>query len=155
MTFDGIQGHASHIERLKERIRKGNVPHALLFTGPRGVGKRKVALSLAQAIVCARFPQSPCGTCPACEKMSRGSLLDVIQIVPEGKSQTIKIEAIRTVRKTVMLKPFEARAQVVIIEEANAMNPDAQNALLKILEEPPPKVHFVLLTQRWGCTGGS
>ena len=146
MSFGDVRGHEATLTLLKERLGRQCLPHALLFYGPRGVGKQKVAWALAKALVCEKYPQSVCGCCPSCKKAQMKSHPDISRLEPEGKSRIIKIEHIREMKSRVVLKPLEGKSQVVILEEAHKMNPEAQNAFLKVLEEPPQNVYFVLLS---------
>jgi len=145
MFFDDIFGHESQIESLKTRLREGTLAHALLLTGPPGVGKRRLAEALAAAVLCERGPKAPCGECPACRKSAALSHPDTLIVEPDEKSGTIRLESVRRIRNKIAFKPFEAGAIAVILDGAGAMNPEAQNALLKILEEPPGPVVFVLI----------
>ena len=134
-------------------MRKESVPHALLFTGTEGIGKRAAALLFAMACNCTLHADrmnppgnwigamAGCG-CRSCRKILSGSHPDVHRIVPSGI--LIKIDRVRELRHSLSMKPYEARVRVVIIEGAQAMNPEASNALLKILEEPPDRTVFVL-----------
>lgn len=130
---------------------QGRVPHAYLFTGPGGVGKATAALALAAAMNCERAPGEGCGECAACERIGRGLHPDVITLERQGASQTVPIE---TIRKQVIpvlgLPPHEARARFFLFEEATALLDPAANALLKTLEEPPARTHFVLCTSSVG-----
>jgi DNA polymerase-3 subunit delta' len=137
-------------QRLAALLKKGTLPHAMLFTGLAGVGKKDAALTLAMACNCRRprsdperDPVWPCGTCPACRKIRSGVHPDIIQIRPSGPF--IRIAAIRDLVHTASMKPYEARYRVAILTDAQRMNPEAGNALLKLLEEPPEQT-LILLT---------
>jgi DNA polymerase-3 subunit delta' len=130
------------------------MPHALLFTGDAGVGKKMTATALAMACNCltlksATSPSSPqpeaidaCGDCVPCKKISGGHHPDVIRVAP--LSSVIRIAQIRSLLQSLALKPNEADRRVVILSEAQTMNPEAGNALLKVLEEPPDRTLLVL-----------
>ena len=160
--FDSIVDQESVVRRLSKINRKGNIPHALLFTGLEGVGKRKTAKVFAMACncmhndrppygsddettapsvkaVCAAFP---CGECRACRKIDAEIHPDIIFIQPQ--KGTIKISQIRDLCHMLSMKPYEAKQRVVIITEAHTMNPEAGNALLKMLEEPPGRTLLIL-----------
>jgi len=144
MPLRHIAGHRHLIERLSEAVARGTLPPSLIFSGPDGVGKRATALALAQALNC---DKNGCGECPACRRIARGVHADLL-IVGPGESGTIKVDQIREAIERSAYRPFEGRRRVVIIDEADALMPEAQNALLKTLEEPPPASTFVLVTSR-------
>lgn len=123
----------------------------MLLAGPAGVGKRQTALAVAAAINCLTPRQTPelerdsCGECSVCRRIARGVHTDVMLIAP-GDLGSIKIEAVRDAIDRSDYRPFEARRRVVIVDEADAMVPAAQNALLKTLEEPPSASIFILVS---------
>ncbi len=160
MPFRDIIGHRRLVDLVARSIRRGTLPPSLLLAGPEGVGKRLLALSTAQALNCqsprTADPESPqtesreidaCGACQACSKIARGIHPDVIVIEP-GDTGTIKIDSVRDVIDRAGYRPFEGRCRVVIIDQADALVPQAQNALLKTLEEPPSASVFLLVTSR-------
>jgi DNA polymerase III subunit delta' len=121
------------------------IPHAYLFTGPAGAGKYTTALALAAAMNCERAPGEGCGACPPCERIAAGVHPDVQTLERQGPSQTIPIEVIRKqVIPALGLPPHEGRARFYLIEEATSLLDPAANALLKTLEEPPARTHFIL-----------
>jgi DNA polymerase-3 subunit delta' len=151
-VFRGIVGHRRLVSLLSRAAARGSVPPALLLAGPDGIGKRRVATSLAQALNClqpikseADLELDACGTCAACRRIARGTHPDVIVLEP-GDTGSIKIEPVRDVIDRAQYRPFEGRRRVVIIEHADALTEDAQSALLKILEEPPAASVFLLVT---------
>jgi DNA polymerase-3 subunit delta' len=124
----------------------------LIFEGPSGTGKRLVALATAQTLNCPNRSETAtsadaCGVCPVCARISRGVHPDVPLVQP-GDSGSIKIDQVRDILERVAYRPFEGRRRVVIVDEADALVPPAQNALLKTLEEPPSSSTFVLVTSR-------
>ena len=128
-------------------IARGRLHHALLLTGPRGAGKRDLALAVASALNCDAAPGEGCGVCAVCERITNGIHPDVITLAREGAAQIIPIETVRQqVVAAVGLPPHEARERVFVIDEATALQPAAANALLKTLEEPPARTLFVLCT---------
>lgn len=135
-------------------LRGGRPAHAYLFVGPASVGKGRLALQLAQALNCdASTPaDGPCGACQPCRRIAAGLHADVQTVSVEGGEgaphKEIRIAQMRELERTVALAPYEGRTRVAIIEPAEAMNVEAQNAFLKTLEEPPPGVVFLLLTTR-------
>jgi DNA polymerase-3 subunit delta' len=163
--FESIIDQNRPIRILTAFLQKGTIPHALLFTGIEGVGKERAAVALAMACNCAAsregsesepvgirtndlcntgrpFTTQPCGSCKSCRKIESDIHPDIIRLKPSGPF--IKIDQIRTLCRTLAMKPYEAGMRVVIISEAQAMNPAAGNALLKMLEEPPARTILVL-----------
>ena len=129
---------------VRRRLQAGAGTHAWLLLGPRGSGKRDVALAMAAALNCERSPGLGCGECSACKRSLGLRHPDVHLIAPEGP--IIPVDVVREViTPQVALSPFEAATKVFVIEEAERMHPAAQNALLKTLEEPPRDTVFVLL----------
>src|SRR5262245_25993624 len=149
MPFRDIVGHRRLLTAVSGALRRGTLPPSLILSGPEGVGKRLVALSLAQALNCQSIADGPdgCGTCAACSRIARGVHADVLLIEP-GDSGSIKIDQVRDVVDRAAYRPFEGRRRVVIIDVADALVVAAQNALLKTLEEPTPSSVFILLTAR-------
>jgi len=142
--FDDVLGNSRIKKILRLAMEKGRIPNSLIFSGPRGVGKRRLALLLAQGLNCERGTVEPCGECRACRKIAEDKYPDVVVVKPEG--QSIKIEQMQDVRQGAYIRPLEARQRVFIIPEAEKMTPDAANCLLKILEEPPAYSHLILVT---------
>jgi DNA polymerase-3 subunit delta' len=148
-----IVGHRRLVSLLSRAIARETLPPSLLFAGPTGIGKRRVALALAATVNClqprtsSELERDACGDCASCKRIGRGVHLDVIVIEP-GDSGSIKIEQVREVIDRADYRPFEGRRRVVIIDEADALVPPAQNALLKTLEEPPSASVFVLVSSR-------
>ncbi len=142
------------IARLQPALELGRESHAYLLIGPPHVGKLTLAREVAQAVNCLRGPCEPCGECVQCQRIAAGLHADVRLVdiefsrTVEGRNTvtTITIDAIRELERTVNLNPFEGSRLVIIIDGAGAMSPEAANALLKTLEEPPPGVLFLLLT---------
>jgi DNA polymerase III subunit delta' len=126
--------------------------HALLLTGPSGIGKRSLALALTGIFNCTRRADGQladmCGECSSCRKIRQGFHPDVMVVEPEGSGtvKTIKIAQIREIQKAASTKPFEGRWRVVIIDDAHKMGDEASNALLKTLEEPMGQMRLVLVT---------
>jgi DNA polymerase III subunit gamma/tau len=142
--FDEIVGQDHITTQLKSAIEKDRLAHAYLFAGPRGVGKTSTARILAKALNCQKGPTAtPCGVCPSCVEIAKGSSLDVLEI--DGASNR-GIDEIRTLRENVKFSPAQGRFKVYIIDEVHQITTDGFNALLKTLEEPPAFVKFIFAT---------
>jgi DNA polymerase-3 subunit delta' len=162
VPFSHIVGHRRVVSLVSKAVARGTLPPSLLLAGPAGVGKRRVALALAAAVNCLQprtsgsaddataigeLEHDACGACASCRRIQRGVHPDVLVVEP-GDTGTIKIEQVRDVVDRAGYRPFEGRRRVVIVDEADAMVPAAQNALLKTLEEPPSASIFVLVSSR-------
>ncbi len=131
---------------LAKQLAFGDVPHAWLFVGPSGAGKRPLATAVSAAMNCPEEPGVGCGRCSACLRIMRYRHPDVHHVVPEGP--LIPVEVVRDVIvREASRSPFEGTRKVFVIEEAERMNPAAQNALLKTLEEPQADTTFLLLSE--------
>ena len=145
-VWDRLRGSRA-AEGVASQIRRGEIAHAWLFIGPAGSGKGPVAIALAAALNCEVDPRVGCGGCSSCLRTLRRRHPDVHHIVPEGP--IIPVDVIReAIIPEANRSPFEGAYQVFVIEEAERMNPAAQNALLKTLEEPQPHTVFVLVSDR-------
>lgn len=140
-------GQGEKLEQLMRSVQAGRIVHALLFSGPRGTGKRTAAHWFAQAMLCTGADK-PCGECPACRQYLAGMHPDVRVLRPE--KNVIKVDAIRDLIDYLSLRPYEGGKHIAIIEQADKMNPNAQNALLKTLESPVGDVMFFLLSDGSG-----
>ena len=140
--WDLVVGHDEAVAMLKEAVAAERVTHAWLFTGPPGIGKLHTARVFAAALNC---PAGGDGTCDTCRRILRGVHPDVHLIVPEGDN--LLVEDVRAVREEASMTHHEARTAVFILDEADRMTEAAANALLKVLEEPPPEVVFVLVVR--------
>jgi DNA polymerase-3 subunit delta' len=144
-----VLGHAWAVELLQQHLRADRVRHAYLFTGPEQVGKRTLALAFAMALNCTQPPQpgEPCGRCRACTglKQEKHPDLSIVRIGPEDTQ--IKIDAVRDLQRQLSLTPLEARRRIALLVDFEQANDEAQNALLKTLEEPPAAV-VLLVTAR-------
>jgi DNA polymerase-3 subunit gamma/tau len=143
-NFDEVVGQEPIVRTLKNAIANGQVRQAYLFSGPRGTGKTSLARILAKGLNCAQGPTpTPDGTCNACVSIANGTSLDVIEM--DAASQR-GIDDIREIRERVVLQPAEGRYKVYILDEAHQLTDAAWNALLKLIEEPPPHLVFVFCT---------
>ena len=144
-TFDDLVGQPAVQIILKQMIKIGRTPSALMFDGCRGTGKTTTARILAAALNCTEDGK-PCGTCPSCKAVFDGSSMDVVEI--DAASNGL-VDDIRALRQQVMYRQ-QGNHRVVILDEAHSMSQAAFNALLKTLEEPPPNTVFLLLTTEPG-----
>jgi DNA polymerase-3 subunit delta' len=138
-----IVGHDWAVALLRRGLETGRVAHAYLFTGPPQIGKTRLALTLAQALNCAEL-DPPCGRCPSCLRLERGTHPDVRLVEGEGAGGSIKIDQIRTLQREAALSPYEGRYRVFILRRMDLASIEAANSLLKTLEEPPEPVVLVL-----------
>ncbi len=143
MTFESIVGQERAIRLLTRILENNRLAHALLFTGVDGIGRQTTAKAMAMALNCLKpVGTSACGVCRSCKKVISGNHPDVIIVKPSGTF--IKIDQVRSLRKTLRFAPLEGGRRVIIINDAQAMNLEASNAMLKILEEPPNDTYIIL-----------
>ena len=143
-TFDEIIGQSAIVQTLKNALKHDRLAHAYLFSGPRGTGKTSTARILAKSLNCEEGPTpKPCGNCEPCNKIKKGHSVNVIEI---DAASNRGINEIRELRERVRYAPVEGRYKVYIIDEVHMLTPEAFNALLKTLEEPPSHTIFVLAT---------
>lgn len=139
-------GHAEILARLLAALDRDDLPHALLFTGPAGIGKSRAALILAAHTACMNDGTRPCGTCAPCRQVLAGSHPDLqIVTLPRGKKE-IGVDRARALKHFVHLRSVSARRKVAIVDDADRLSIAAQNALLKTLEEPPGHALLVLVS---------
>lgn len=140
--FDQVIGQEHVTTALANAISSGRVPHAYLFSGPRGVGKTSTARILAKVLNCAQSPEV-CGECSACKEIASGQAIDVQEI--DGASNR-GIEHIRNIKENASYAPLSMKYKIFIIDEVHMLTKEASNALLKVLEEPPAHLIFMLAT---------
>jgi DNA polymerase-3 subunit delta' len=162
--FDQLIGNQRVKEFLKRMLQSGRLPGGLLFTGEEGIGKKLFALEVARALNC-RTPKGfeSCGTCPSCKRIGKinypasddpndwNQILwtdhpDVGMVM--APRRVLRVEQMRQIESEASFRPFEGKARFFLIEEAEKLNDNSANALLKILEEPPPTSHLILITSR-------
>jgi DNA polymerase III delta' subunit len=157
MAFNDIAGNDRVKKILKLALAKDRIPNSLLFGGPEGIGKKRIALTLAKVLNCLRLKNDSCDRCDSClaidkdfgltengSEGGRGRFPDVMEIGPERN--TIRIAQIRLLKQIAYMKPMKGRRRIFIIDEAEKMNEESENSLLKVLEEPPSFAHIILVT---------
>ena len=148
MSFRNVFGHEKQIEMLQKNLSQGRISHAYLFSGIPAVGKRTLALEFAKAVNCQKADTllDACGQCISCRKIEHGSHPDYFSVEADG--QFIRIDAVRQIQEQMKFKPLEAKYRIFIIDNADRMNEQAANALLKTLEEPSTVNLIMLITNR-------
>jgi DNA polymerase-3 subunit delta' len=145
ITFAAVRGHERVRDTLRAAIAHNRLPHALLFAGPDGVGKRSLALALAARLQCAAGGDDACGSCTPCRQVAAGSHPDLQRVgVAPGKKE-IGVERAREVKRFTQLQPVAGKVKIAIIDDAHMLTVAAQNALLKTLEEPPDRSVLILV----------
>lgn len=143
-TFDEVVGQTHITDTLKRQISGGRLSHAYLFTGTRGTGKTSCAKILARAVNCAHpVDGNPCNECPSCQGIENGSILDVLELDAASNNG---VDQVRALRDEAVYTPAAVRKRVYIVDEVHMLSTAAFNALLKILEEPPAHLMFILAT---------
>lgn len=158
MKLSELIGQERALKRLKPLLSTRKLPPALLFAGPRGVGKCAAALAFAAALNCDRKKADACGDCPSCALAARGSDPDLRRVnaayqaalreEEEAKQRQLRVETIRHLIADLELRSLEGRWKIAVIEDAHTLVPAAANAMLKTLEEPPPRTLWILVTHR-------
>jgi DNA polymerase-3 subunit delta' len=142
----GLTGHEWAVQMLKQHITHDSIRHAYLFSGPPGLGKRTLALRLAQALNCPQpvAPGEACGTCKTCQQIERMQYADLTVIQAEKEGGIMKVEQVRTLRQSLVLKPYQGKFRVALFLRFQEANANAANALLKTLEEAPSQAVLIL-----------
>ncbi len=146
MKLTNFIGNEKVVDLLSSLLENGRFPHALIIEGEDGLGKKTLARDLACALVC-RGEDKPCGECTQCKKAMSGIHPDISEYIPSGTANSFHVDTVRNIISDAYIQPNEAEYKVYILANANCMNQNAQNALLKILEEPPKYVVFILTTE--------
>ncbi len=147
MALDAIRDQDVALRLLRSFMKQSRVPHALLFWGPSGVGKRTAAVEFVKALNCLDRPGEGCETCLPCRKIAHGNHPDLRTVSPVKKSRIIDVEVIDDVIEMASLRPFESQWRAFILHDAERMRGPAQNHLLKTLEEPLGQAIFILVTE--------
>jgi DNA polymerase-3 subunit delta' len=157
MPWQELRGHDALADRFRSALSRGKLASTFLFVGPAGIGKRAFALQLARSVLCERVPEerlAPCGECPSCRQVRALSHPDVIVISKPADKSFIPVELLigdadHRMRAglcyDIALKPYSGRRKVAIIDDADYLNKEGANCLLKTLEEPPPKSLLILI----------
>ena len=146
MTFKNLIGQKHVIQLLSESIQTGRIGHAYLFCGPEGIGRSTVARCFAEALTCEKCEDLPCGECEGCVLNRNGTNPDIVVIQQQEGKATVGVEDVRSVQDEISTAPRFGRYKVLIFKNAEKMTVQAQNALLKTLEEPPPYIVMILLS---------
>ena len=147
MNFGKLQLNEEVMKRLSSAVDSGTLSHAILLTGGTEKERKELAFLISQALLC-DAENKPCLKCESCKKIKSGNHPDIIVTEGEaGKQKSIKIDTIRSIRSRAYVVPNEAPFQIFLILEASGMGEEAQNALLKILEEPPATARFILASR--------
>lgn len=145
MKLTNFIGNEKVIDRLSKLMESGRFPHALIIEGEEGIGKKTLAKDIACALVC-RGNDKPCGECAQCKKAIGAVHPDISEYIPAGTANSFHVDTVRNIINDAYIQPNEADYKIYILANAHCMNQNAQNALLKILEEPPKYVVFILTT---------
>ena len=145
MKLTNFIGNEKIIDRLSKLMESGRFPHALIIEGEEGIGKKTLAKDIACALVC-RGNDKPCGECSQCKKAIGAIHPDISEYIPAGTANSFHVDTVRNIINDAYVQPNEADYKIYILANAHCMNQNAQNALLKILEEPPKYVVFILTT---------
>lgn len=146
-SFKDVVGHKDILKYISSAVENNRVSHAYILNGERGSGKKMLANLFAMTLLCETGDNEPCGKCHSCKQAEGGNHPDIIRVTHE-KPNSISVDDIRTqVNNTVDIKPYQGPYKVYIIPQADMMTPQAQNAILKTIEEPPSYAVFLLLTE--------
>ena len=146
-SFKDVVGHKDILKYISSAVENNRVSHAYILNGERGSGKKMLANLFAMTLLCETGDNEPCGKCHSCKQAESGNHPDIIRVTHE-KPNSISVDDIRTqVNNTVDIKPYQGPYKVYIIPQADMMTPQAQNAILKTIEEPPSYAVFLLLTE--------
>ena len=150
MNLSALAGNQRIKEQLSLQERGRGLSHAYMISGPAGAGKHTLARLLAAAMLCTGSGEKPCGRCGPCVKTAKGLHPDVILVDGPGEGKPITVDQVRQLRADAYIRPNEGERKVYLLERADQMNPSAQNAMLKLLEEGPAYSAFLLLAENGG-----
>lgn len=147
MNFADIVGQEDAKALLKNAIKAGSTSHAYIFSGEKGSGKRTLAEAFAAMLLCENPDEDSCGTCHSCKQAMSYNNPDIIYVNREEDKKILSVDVVREkINNDIVLKPYSGKYKVYIVPEAEKMNPQAQNAILKTIEEPPSYAIIILLT---------
>lgn len=146
-AFEQLTGQSALTARFRAALAQDRIAHAVIIAGPAGSGKRSLAAIYARALLCQSNGARPCNSCPSCKKALGGNHADLHIIKPEEEGKSLGVDEARSLQHMIDVKPYEGGRVVVIVQCAHDMTPQAQNALLKTLEEPPEHVVLMLLAE--------
>lgn len=151
MSLPDLVAHRPVVERLQAAFDGNRLAHALLFTGPEGIGKALAAKTLAGHLLCLDRTRPGCGDCEGCRQVAAGSHADLsLLALAEGKKE-IGVDVVRQLKRSLGIKATSGRCRIAIVDDADRLSIAAQNALLKTLEEPPPRALILLVTASPGA----
>ena len=150
MELSALAGNGRLKEQLSQREKERGLSHAYIISGPVGSGRHTLARLLAAGMLCTSEGERPCGRCVPCTKVSRGLHPDLSVITGPAEGKPITVDQVRALRSDAYVRPNEGDRKVYLLEGADQMNPSAQNAMLKLLEEGPPYAAFLLIAQNAG-----
>ena len=143
--FENIIGNTSNKKILEKAIETGKISHSYIFSGPEGIGKSLFAKEFAKAILCENTQNKPCNNCKSCIEFDNYNNPDIVII--DEKEESIKTELIKNLTNDVLKKPLNGNRKIYIIDNSENMTREAQNTLLKTLEEPPEYIVIILITK--------
>lgn len=144
MDYKDIVGHDNVVESLKRAVRNNNISHFYLFEGEEGLGKRALGKAFAKTLLCEEKKEESCNRCSSCIKFNNFNHPDFLEIEPEKR--IIRKPQVEEVIRRMTMAPFQSEKKIFLMDQAHLMNKEAQNAMLKSLEEPPSYVHLILVT---------
>jgi DNA polymerase-3 subunit delta' len=146
MSLTAIKGQSAALSTLRNTLAADRLAHAYLFVGPSGVGKKRTALALAQALLCTEQVGTGCESCAACRAVVSGAHPDLSLVTPQAGKTTLVIDQVRELQHFLGLQSARGSCKIAVVEEAQVLTPQAQSGLLKIVEEPPGAALLMLLS---------
>ena len=150
MNLSALAGNQRIKDQLSQQERERGLSHAYILSGPAGSGRHVLARQLAAAMLCTGTGERPCGRCVPCQKAAKGIHPDLLVIAGPEEGKPITVDQVRALRADAYIRPNEGERKIYLLEYADRMNPSAQNAMLKLLEEGPAYAAFLLLAENGG-----